>query len=409
MGSTRRRFLAGSAGAGLGAALGAAGAGVARAAESSVPAGRVPFYGRHQAGIATPSQEHLQFAAFDMVSDSVDDLHQLLRTWSAAAAAIAEGRPVGPLDTGARPPVDTGETVGLGPSKATVTFGLGPGIFRKGRHDRFGLARRRPAPLVNLPRFPTDWLQPSLSGGDLAVQACADDPQVAFHALHDLIRLARHVAVPRWTVAGFGRTANTPLRQTPRNLMGFKDGTANIVSDDHRALRRFVWASGRESPAWMHGGSYMVVRRIRIMLAKWDGESLNRQQASVGRYKLSGAPLSGQHEHDPVDLGAMHNGSLVVPFDSHVRRASPAYSGGERILRRGYSFVDGLDPHDSSPKVGLFFICFQRDPRAQFIPIQRRLSRIDALNPFTRHEGSAIFACPPGASRGGFVGEGLFG
>jgi deferrochelatase/peroxidase EfeB len=407
MRSTRRGFLAGAAGAGLGTALGASGAGAQAAESRNVAAdGVVPFHGRHQAGIATATQEHLQFGSFDMVSDSVDDLRRLLHGWSRAAALISAGRPVGPHQTEGRSPVDTGEALGLGPARVTITFGLGPGIFGTRRRDRFGLAGKRPAPLVKLPHFKHDGLQSRFCGGDLAVQVCADDPQVAFHALHELMRLAHPVATPRWVLAGFGRTGNSPHGSTPRNLMGFKDGTANVVGDDSAALRRFVWASDRESPSWMHGGSYMVVRRIKIILGEWDGRSLHDQEAAVGRYKGSGAPLSGHHEHDPIDLAAQRHGSLLIPFDSHIRLASPGYNRGERILRRGYSYVDGIDGH--SPAGGLLFICYQRDPRAQFIPIQRRLA-IDALSHVTKAVGSAAFACPPGAQPGGFVGDGLLG
>jgi deferrochelatase/peroxidase EfeB len=403
MSSTRRGFLAGAAGAGLGTALGAASPSAAHAGDRAPALSEsVPFYGAHQAGIATPTQEHMQFGTFDLVSDSVDDLRRLLHSWSKAAARISRGEVVGEFQKPSHAPVDTGEAIGLGPARVTVTFGLGPGVFGR----RFGLARHRPAPLVKLPRFAGEALQPHISGGDLAVQVCADDPQVAFHALHDLMKLAHPVAVPRWVLAGFGRTGNAHHGPTPRNLMGFKDGTANVSGGDQAALKNFVWASGQASPAWMHGGSYMVVRRIKIALGKWDEHSLHNQEAAVGRFKLSGAPLSGHHEHDPINLAAQHNGSLVIPFNSHVRLSSPGYNNGERLLRRGYSYLEGLDGH--SPAGGLLFICYQRDPRAQFIPIQRRLS-IDALNHVTKHIGSAIFACPPGARPGGYVGEGLLG
>jgi deferrochelatase/peroxidase EfeB len=404
MGATRRGFLTGAVGAGLGTAFG--GAGSAGAAAPAVTADQaVPFFGPHQAGIATPTQEHLQFGAFDMVSDSVGDLLGLLRRWSRAAALIARGEVIGEFQQEHRPPVDTGESIGLGPAGVTITFGLGPGIFGR----RFGLARHRPAPLAPLPRFRTDRLQASISGGDLAVQVCADDPQVAFHALHDLIRLARPVATPRWVLAGFGRTGNTRGRPTPRNLMGFKDGTANIASQDQGALRRFVWASAKDSPSWMQGGSYMVARRIRILLGGWDSSTLHEQEDAVGRHKLSGAPLGERHEHDPINLAAQQSGSLVIPYDAHIRLSSPQYNSGQRILRRGYSYVDGVDQPSGSPAAGLLFICYQRDPRSQFVPIQRRLAEYDALNHHTSHVGSAIFACPPGARPGGFVGEGLLG
>lgn len=410
-GSTRRGFLARGATVGLGATLGAGATLPERAAAATpgVPDSEtVPFYGAHQAGIATPTQEHMQFGAFDVVSGSVDDLRGLLSSWSSAAAALSAGRPVGPMHTGSRPPGDTGEAVGLSPSRITVTFGLGAGIFRSGGQDRFGLARLRPAPLVDLPRFSTDALRTDLSGGDLGVQVCADDPQVAFHALHELIRLARPVAKPRWVLAGFGRTGNTRGGPTPRNLLGFKDGTANVLTQEKGALKQFVWARGPESPTWMRGGSYLVVRRIETILHSWDASSLDHQERTIGRYKLSGAPLGERHEHDPINLSAQHNGSLAIPWNAHIRLASPAYNNGQRMLRRSYSYVDGVDGA-GSPAAGLLFLCFQRDPRAQFIPIQRRLAEYDALNRHTRHIGSAIFACPPGAQPGGFVGQGLFG
>jgi deferrochelatase/peroxidase EfeB len=338
-----------------------------------------------------------------VVSDSPNDLRALLSALSTAAARLTAGEPVGDLRTGAVPPVDTGETVGLEPSRLTITVGLGPGVFRSGR---FGLDALRPAPLVELPSFANDSLQEGICHGDIAVQACADDPQVAFHAVHDLIRLASPVAVPRWSLAGFSRTLNTAGQATPRNLFGFKEGTANIVGQDRAALERFVWAGAPESPAWMTGGSYMVVRRIQMLLHQWDSISLDQQERTFGRHKLSGAPLGQRHEHDPIDLNAMSHGRLAISRLAHVRLASPAYNNGERILRRGYSYSDGLD--NGAVAAGQLFICFQRDPRVQFIPMQTRLALNDLLNQHTKHIGSAIFACPPGAARGGFVGQGLF-
>jgi deferrochelatase/peroxidase EfeB len=363
----------------------------------------VSFYGPHQAGIATPTQEHVHFLALDVVSDSPRDLRALLAALSAAAARLTAGEPVGDLRTGAVPPVDTGEAVGLAPSRLTITIGLGPGVFQSGR---FGLQAQRPAPLVELPAFANDSLQAGICHGDIAVQACADDPQVAFHAVHDLIRLASPVAVPRWSLAGFSRTLNSAGQATPRNLFGFKEGTANIVGQDQAALERFVWAGAPESPAWMTGGSYMVVRRIQMLLHQWDSISLDQQERTFGRHKLSGAPLGQRHEHDPIDLNAMAYGRLAISRLAHIRLASPAYNNGQRILRRGYSYTDGLD--NGAVAAGQLFICFQRDPRVQFIPMQTRLALNDLLNEHTKHIGSAIFACPPGAARGGFVGQGLF-
>jgi deferrochelatase/peroxidase EfeB len=405
---TRRQFIAAAGAAGVGATLGS-GTPAARAAEAArtgAPGGKaVPFYGAHQAGIATPTQEHVHFLALDVVSDSSTDLRALLAALSAGAAALTAGNPVGALSTGVDPPVDTGEALGLGPSRLTVTFGLGPSVFAAGRFG--GLEALRPAPLVDLPPFASDSLQPGICDGDIAVQACSDDPQVAFHAIHDLIRLASPTAVPRWSLPGFGRTLNTAGRTTPRNIMGFKEGTANIVGQDHAALERFVWAGAPESPTWMVGGSYMVVRRIQMLLRNWDSISLEQQERTFGRRKLSGAPLGQKHEHDPIDLHKVVGGQLAIPPLAHIRVASPAYNHGQRLLRRGYSYSDGI--YDGAVAGGQLFICFQRDPRAQFIPMQNQLALSDLLNEHTEHIGSAIFACPPGATGGRFVGEGLFG
>jgi len=378
---------------------------VAAAGESAGEAagGAVAFYGAHQAGIATPTQQYVQFVSLDLASDAAaSDLDGLLQNLSAAASLLAHGRPVGAVSTGSRAPIDTGEALGLGPAQLTVTFGLGPSVFR-----RVGLSRLRPAPLVDLPAFPGDELDSGISGGDLCIQACSNDPQVAFHAVHDLIRLASPTATARWLLAGFGRISNSRSQATPRNLLGFKDGTDNIMVQEKGALKRFVWAGAPESPAWMRGGSYLAVRRIAIQLTAWDDTGLDQQQQVIGRYKVSGAPLGEKREHDPPDLRARHGRGLVIPADAHIRLASPNDNDAQRILRRGYAYVDGLT--DGQIGTGLLFLVYNRDPRKQFIPIQRRLASNDSLNAFATHIGSAIFAIPPGARPGGYVGEALFG
>ena len=401
MESTRRGFLSSAGLTGLGAASTAA-AGVlltgtdqavaapAAAAQAGSASGAVAFHGAHQAGIATPAQEHLQFAALDMVSESRADLCDLLRTWSAAAALMAVGSVIGPVETGDKPATDTGEALGLRAARLTMTFGFGPSLFGSGG-NRFGLAGQRPAPLVDLPAFRNDALRASVSGGDLGVQVCADDPQVAFHAVHELIRLASPVARPRWLLAGFGRTGNSRTQSMPRNLMGFFDGTKNIMVENTAALKKSVWAAGPVSPTWMHGGSYLVARRIEIELGNWDATAVARQEATIGRRKSTGTVLGDLSLH------------------AHILVASPGANNGAEILRRGYSYLDGIDLALGAPAAGLMFLCYQRDPRQQFIPIQRQLAAGDSLNKFVRHIGSAIFACPPGAAAGGYVGEGLLG
>jgi deferrochelatase/peroxidase EfeB len=406
---TRRRLLGaagvGAAGIGLGGIGGYLAGSEASDAEGGT--GSVPFYGEHQAGIATPAQDRLHFGAFDLVDPSPAALRDLMREWSAAAAEMTEGEMIGNVnEVQLAPPQDTGETVGLLPSRLTLTFGFGPSLFA---NRRLGLGGRRPGALRKIPPLPGDELNEEEGGGDICVQACSDDPQVAFHAVRNLARIGRGAVVMRWSQLGFGRTASTSRSQdTPRNLMGFKDGTANIKAEDGKAMDRFVWVGG-EGPAWMRGGTYMVARRIRMLLEVWDRSSLEDQEQTIGRDKYRGAPLGGRHEFEPLDLEAEAGGKPAIPVDAHVRLASASANAGERILRRGYSFTDGVDESLGELEAGLFFICFQRDPRRQFVAIQHRLGSSDALNEYIKHVGSAVFAVPPGARKGGYVGESLLG
>jgi deferrochelatase/peroxidase EfeB len=314
---------------------------------------------------------------------------------------------VGAVDTAPDlPPVDTGEALDLGPARLTVTVGFGGSFF-----DRLHLAHRRPAALLDLPALPGDALEADRSDGDLCVQACADDPQVAFHAVRNLARLARGTAVIRWSQLGFGRTSSTSTSQaTPRNLMGFKDGTNNIKAESATELGEFVWVGDETDQPWLRGGSYLVARRIRMLIESWDTDDLADQQNVFGRVKASGAPLTGRDEFDVPDLAAAHgDGTPVIPVDAHIRLAAPASNGGQRILRRGYSYTDGIDPATGLLDAGLFFIAFQKNAHAQFVRIQQRLGRHDALNEYIRHTGSALFAVPPGlAGAGDWFGKALF-
>jgi deferrochelatase/peroxidase EfeB len=406
---SRRRLLAS---AGLGAAgvgLGAGGYLVgheAATADAAVTVGTVPFYGEHQAGIATPVQDRLHFAAFDLETESRQELRELMEEWSQAAREMTEGRMIGAEnDNVYAPPDDTGEAKGLTASNLTVTFGFGPGIFDR---PGLGLAARRPAELKPLPALPGDELKGLESDGDICVQACADDPQVVFHAIRNLARIGRGTVTMRWSQLGFGRTSSTSRSQeTPRNLFGMKDGTANIKAEDADAMDKFVWVD--DGPAWMRGGSYLVTRRIRMNLEVWDRSSLGDQEESIGRQKYNGAPLGGSEEFEPLPLDDKDsNGQPVIPANSHVRLASAQENDGLQILRRGYSFTDGVDQSLGQLEAGLFFIAFQRDPEKQFVALQRKLGVNDALNEYIKHVGSAVFAVPGGVEKGGYVGEALF-
>ena len=399
---SRRRLLAGSAAAAGLVALAAGSS--ARAGASSSDA--VAFHGAHQAGIATPAQDRLVFASFDVVTPGEAALRSLLATWTAAATRLAAGEPVGPPLGEWQPPADTGEAVGLGPASLTLTVGFGPSLF----DDRFGLRAKRPAALAALPSFPGDDLDPARSGGDLCVQACADDEQVAFHAVRNLARLGLGTVQLRWLQVGFSRTSSTTSAQsTPRNLLGFKDGTDNLLADDASEFDRFVWVGEETDQPWLRGGSYLVARRIRTRLEAWAATSLAAQEATIGRFKSSGAPLTGHHEHDKVDLAARGpRGVPVIPVGAHIRVAAPSSNDGARILRRGYSFADGVDERTAELDAGLFFVCFQKDPRRQFARIQSGLAINDTLREYVVHTSSSVFACPPGVAPGGYLGESLF-
>lgn len=401
-------MLAGAALLGVGAGIDhVLGSGGSEASPESRNAA-VPFYGAHQAGIATPAQDFASVAAFDMQSDSSDDLRALLQAWTQAAAALSVGRTYAPDQSNAsQPPTDTGEARDLKPARLTITVGFGPSLFVS--RSGLGLSRHRPAVLLRLPPFRGESLNPALSDGDLCVQACADDPQVTFHAVHLFTRIAADVATLRWTQQGFGRTSSTSRSQTtPRNLMGFKDGTDNIRAEDTEAMERFVWVQGGDGPRWMEGGSYLVLRRVQMFFDVWDATSLEGQERVFGRKKTSGAPLGEQDEYDDVDLSAERDGQLVIPANAHIRLASPVHNEGQRVLRRGYSYSEVPEAGSGQIDAGLLFISFQRDPQRQFVPLQRRLAASDALNHHTLHTASAVFACPPGVGRGGFIGEGLF-
>jgi deferrochelatase/peroxidase EfeB len=409
-GFSRRRLLGAAALGGTSLAVAGVGAGYAAksAASSSSAAAAVPFYGRHQAGIATPAQDRLAFAAFDVITADVRELESMLGLWAAAAERMTRGELVGPTESAPQsPPVDTGEALGLAPGQLTVTVGFGPGMF----DDRFGLKHKRPAALAPLPDLPGDQLQTAISGGDICVQACSEDPQVAFHVIRNLSRIGRGTVVLRWSQLGFGRTSATSTSQsTPRNLMGFKDGTNNIKAEDAAEMADYVWVGPETDQPWMVDGSYLVSRRIRISLETWDADYLGDQENVIGRYKNSGAPLSGHHEFDPVNLTAKQPpGKPVIPLNAHIRLASHATNDGVRILRRGYSFTDGIDPRTGQFDAGLFFIAFQKNAHTQFVPLQTQLGTNDALNEYITHTSSALFAVPPGLSGvGDWFGRSLF-
>ena len=369
----------------------------------------IPFYGNHQGGITTGVQDNLYFVALNITTESKTEVIQLFKEWTEAAEQMTKGELLkGSSSNSFIPPKDTGEAADLSPSNLTITFGVGPDFFQKDGKDRFGLKAKQPEELRDLPAFPLDALEDTWSGGDICIQACADDLQVAFHAVRNLVRIARGKAVIHWAQTGFQRTKQADAnKKTPRNLFGFKDGTINPNVKKESEMNEKVWVQPGDGPDWLVGGSYMVVRRIQMYIEVWDRTALGEQEKTFGRHRDTGAPLGLKNEFDTADFQVKdEHGQLMIPADSHMSLAHG--DGKQQILRRAYSYADGMDPKTGSFDAGLLFICFQRNPSKQFIPMQRRLAQNDKLNEYIIHRGSAIFACLPGVKDGGYIGETLF-
>lgn len=404
-GLSRRGLLALGGGAGLlvGAVGGAAA--VASGVFDSASSGAVesleyPFFADHQAGIITPAQDRMHFAAYDLREDVTrEDLIELLQDWTYAASRMVMGLGVsarGAFDGGPYlPPDDTGEAAGLGPFGLTITFGFGRSLFttEDGR-DRFGLAGQLPEQFTGLPKMVNDFIEPARSGGDLCIQACANDPQVAVHAIRNLTRIGFGRSTLKWSQLGFGRTSSTSTSQTtPRNLFGQKDGTNNLKAEEPVRLAENVWIS--EGPAWSRGGSYLVARRISMLIETWDSVQLQEQNRVLGRQKATGAPLSGGDEFSAVDFATTGaDGQPLVDPRSHVARVSPQNNGGIAMLRRGYNFVDGNDAAGRLD-AGLFFICFVNAPE-RFSAVHTNMARDDMFVEYLKTTSSSVFVVPPG-------------
>jgi len=384
-----------------------------------------PFWGDHQGGIETKPQHFMYFAAFDLTTKNRDDVIKLLKAWTDAAARMSEGETAQPLESGLKLAVtpsvpkgsdadeaadagpraaDTGEVLGMPPSRLTITFGFGAGLFTKDGVDRFGLASRRPDALVDMPNFGSiDQMLKEHTGGDIAIQACAEDPQVAFHAVRQLARIAEGVAQIRWVQTGYRPIAGD------RHLLGFsaEEKTPGMNAPPANA----IWA-GKDGPEWMRGGSYVVVRRIRFAMEHWDQMPQAYQEGAVGEMKHPSMPGDQSQTN-----GKASSDNIVVEDTSppHLALVSP---GRDSMVRRSYSYNDGVNftterwppwRQGLEYDAGMFFICFQRDPRTGFIAVFREMANRDSrLNQFWTHVGGGLFAIPPGAKQGEYIGQRLF-
>lgn len=412
-GFSRRRLVAGAGAAGM---LGIAGfgggaighhLGRAEATPAATTDLTYPFRGERQQGITTPAQDNMYIAAYTVNDDAdLQDLRWMLEDWTSAAEQMCAGELIGgePSTNKDMPPKDTGEAWNYPAAGLTITFGFGKTLFEDSSgKDRFGLKAKMPRILAEgMPKFANEKLRAETTDGDLVVQACSNDPQVCVHAIRNLTRIAFGTAAIKWGQIGYGRTSSTSTDQeTPRNLFGFKDGTANIKSQDGSGvLDEHVWARESGAADWMTGGTYLLARKIHMYLEIWDRVGLGEQEEIIGRDKRYGAPLSvdapsADKEFDAIDFHAKTGNKPKVPGNSHVAVVAPENNGGHRMLRRGYNYTDG---NDSLGRLdaGLFFIAFARDPREGFYPILKKMTETDALTEYLQHVGSGLYAVPPG-------------
>ena len=354
----------------------------------------IPFYGKRQSGITTPIQRQVYFAVLDLATEDLETIRGIFKSWTTYIARMMQGELVEAYKSNTMlPPTDTGEAVGMGTERLTITVGVSPTFL-----DKLKLTSKKLPELEDLPKFARDQLQEDFTGGDICIQACAEDAQVAFHAVRNLLRKGREHLTLKWSQTGYA--AITSQGSTPRNLFGFKDGTANVTSQDD--FDRVIWC---DQDNWMKNGTYLIVRRVQMHLETWDRTSLKEQENTFGRHRDSGAPFGAVDEFDPVDLELKDDkGNLVIPEDCHVRLAKEV---GEEIYRRAFSYANGIDPRTGQFDAGLLFISFQKDPQ-QFIKVQKNLGTKDKLNEYITHVGSGLFAILPGVEEGGYLGQSLF-
>lgn len=365
-----------------------------------------PFYGRHQAGVLTPQQAAMMLVAFDVLATDKAGLERLFRLLTDRIAFLTHGGKAPEVDA-KLPPLDSG-IMGpeIYPDNLTITVSVGASLF----DERFGLQAQKPLRLQKMTRFPNDALDAALCHGDLLLQICANTNETVIHALRDIIKHSPDLLSVRWKREGFisAHAARSKGKETPINLLGFKDGTANPKTDDKPLMDKVVWVGDNVGePAWTAGGSYQAARIIRFRVEFWDRTPLQEQETIFGREKHSGAPLGMKREHDEPDYANDPDGK-VIPMDAHIRLANPRTleSQSNLMLRRGYSYSLGVS-NAGQLEMGLLFVCYQADLEKGFLTVQKRLNG-EALEEYIKPIGGGYFFVLPGVKEGSdYLASGL--
>lgn len=405
---SRRSFLAGAAG---GTAV-LAGAGVLAGCSGDAPVSdEVPppqaqedfrgiRDGAHQTGILAPGSSYAVLAAFTTVARDRTALADTLRTVSAEIETLTRGERPEPHDP-ALPPPDNGILDDVTTTLKSATLSVGASLF----DERYGLRSRRPRELVRMTHLANDRLDPARTHGDLLLIVQADHEDVGLHALRRIMRVSRGTLVLDWLQDAFTRPDEQPLggQTKTRNLMGFKDGTANPDAAQGDLMDEVVWVGPDDGePAWAWGGTYQAVRMIRMLVEFWDRTSLREQESIMGRHRATGAPLGMQQETDTPDYASDPDGE-TIPLDAHIRLANPR-NGEPLMLRRGFSYTRGVDGAGQLDQ-GLAFVSYQRRLDT-FLQTQERL-RGEPLEEYIRPEGGGFFFALPGPGPDGYLGQSL--
>ncbi|HKN03648.1 MAG TPA: iron uptake transporter deferrochelatase/peroxidase subunit [Buttiauxella sp.] len=411
----RRRLLKGLGALG-GALAVAGGCPVAHAEKQETSPGTLPpdarmekqpFYGVHQAGVLTPQQAAMTLVAFDVLASDKADLERLFKLLTARFDFLTTGGPAPDTPNPRMPPMDSGILgAEIYPDNLTITLSAGAALF----DERFGLKGQKPTKLQKMERFPNDSLDASLCHGDLLIQICANTADTVIHALRDIIKHTPDLLSVRWKREGFisNHAARSRGKETPINLLGFKDGTANPDSSNQPLMDEVVWVTGnQQEPAWAVGGSYKAVRIIQFHVESWDRTPLKEQQTIFGRDKHSGAPLGMKNEHDEPDYAADPDGN-VIAMDAHIRLANPRTKETQSnlMMRRGYSYSLGVSK-SGQLDMGLLFVCFQHDLEKGFLQVQQRLNG-EALEEYVKPIGGGYYFVLPGVKDNQhYLGQGL--